>query len=73
MNKKYGLYGLIISLTSLLAISSYNYNSENYEWIFMIVTTFYFLRKTIDILRCKKTLSSSQFMKFYIPFYSYFK
>ncbi len=73
MNRKYIFYGLTMSLIILLAYSLYHFNAEQYYWLFVAVLSYYFLKKTIDILRLKTDLSNNQYLRYYIPFYSYFR
>jgi len=73
MDRRYVFYGVIISLIALFAYSLYHYNREDYKWLFVAVLSYYFLKKTIDILRLKVELSNYECVRYYIPFYSYFR
>ncbi len=63
---------IIISIV-LFAYSLYHYNIDDYKWLFIAILSYYFLKKSIDILRIKVELSNYDCMRYYIPFYSYFR
>ena len=65
---------LIITIPFVFLIYYYlNFAIDDYRWIFIILIFFYVYRKSIDIISFKSNLDFKEILKFYIPFYSYFK